>query len=63
MVCYAFLRWYGNWAHVFGVAEPVMHYLNPPVGEPQTVEAAKEAMRLTFFHWGYMLGLSMPLSH
>ncbi len=36
----------------FGVAEPVMHYLNPPVGEPQTVEAAKEAMRLTFFHWG-----------
>lgn len=36
----------------FGVAEPVMHYLNPPVGDPQTVEAAKEAMRLTFFHWG-----------
>ncbi|WP_353242839.1 choline BCCT transporter BetT [Providencia sp.] len=36
----------------FGVAEPVMHYLNPPVGEPQTIEAAKEAMRLTFFHWG-----------
>ncbi|HGN1705984.1 TPA: BCCT family transporter [Providencia rettgeri] len=36
----------------FGVAEPVMHYLNPPVGEAQTVEAAKEAMRLTFFHWG-----------
>ncbi|QCJ69107.1 choline transporter [Providencia heimbachae] len=36
----------------FGVAEPVMHYLNPPVGDAQTVEAAKEAMRLTFFHWG-----------
>ncbi|QXX82728.1 MULTISPECIES: BCCT family transporter [Providencia] len=36
----------------FGVAEPVMHYLNPPVGEAQTIEAAKEAMRLTFFHWG-----------
>lgn len=36
----------------FGVAEPVMHYLSPPVGTPETVEAAKEAMRLTFFHWG-----------
>lgn len=36
----------------FGVAEPVMHYLSPPVGTPETVEAAKQAMRLTFFHWG-----------
>lgn len=36
----------------FGVAEPVMHYLSPPTGAPETVEAAKEAMRLTFFHWG-----------
>lgn len=36
----------------FGVAEPVMHFLTPPVGEPGTVEAAKEAMKLTFFHWG-----------
>ncbi|WNN44551.1 MULTISPECIES: BCCT family transporter [Winslowiella] len=36
----------------FGVAEPVMHYLAPPVGTPETVEAAKEAMRITFFHWG-----------
>lgn len=36
----------------FGVSEPVMHYLSPPVGTPETVEAAKQAMRLTFFHWG-----------
>lgn len=36
----------------FGVAEPVMHYLNPPVGDPQTVQAAREAMGITFFHWG-----------
>ncbi|MBY6019268.1 BCCT family transporter [Ferrimonas balearica] len=36
----------------FGVAEPVMHFMAPPVGEPGTVEAAKEAMKLTFFHWG-----------
>ena len=36
----------------FGVAEPVMHFIAPPVGDPQTVQAAKEAMKLTFFHWG-----------
>ncbi|GAA5216085.1 BCCT family transporter [Corallincola platygyrae] len=36
----------------FGVAEPVMHYLSPPVGDPGTVDAAREAMKLTFFHWG-----------
>lgn len=36
----------------FGVAEPVMHYIAPPVGEPNTIEAAREAMKLTFFHWG-----------
>ncbi|MCW8127283.1 BCCT family transporter [Microbulbifer halophilus] len=36
----------------FGVAEPVMHYLDPPVGETGTAEAAQEAMVLTFFHWG-----------
>lgn len=36
----------------FGVAEPVMHFLAPPVAEGGTVQAAREAMRLTFFHWG-----------
>lgn len=36
----------------FGVAEPVMHFLTPPTGEPGTTEAAREAIRLTFFHWG-----------
>ncbi len=36
----------------FGVAEPVMHFLNPPTAETGTVEAAKEAMKMTFFHWG-----------
>ncbi|QXO71096.1 BCCT family transporter [Morganella morganii] len=36
----------------FGVAEPVMHYLAPPVGDAQTVQAAREAMEITFFHWG-----------
>jgi choline/glycine/proline betaine transport protein len=37
----------------FGVAEPMYHYLAPPTMEGETVEAAKEAMRLTFFHWGF----------
>lgn len=36
----------------FGVAEPVMHFVTPPVGDPETVEAARQAMRITFFHWG-----------
>ncbi|MEJ2344303.1 MAG: choline BCCT transporter BetT [Gammaproteobacteria bacterium] len=36
----------------FGVAEPVMHYSNPPVGQGHTIEAAREAMSITFFHWG-----------
>jgi len=36
----------------FGVAEPLMHFLTPPTADPATVEAAKEAMKTTFFHWG-----------
>ena len=37
----------------FGVAEPVMHYVSPPVGEAETIPAAQQAMRVTFFHWGF----------
>ncbi len=37
----------------FGVGEPVMHYLSPPNGDPGTIAAAKEAMGITFFHWGF----------
>ncbi len=36
----------------FGVAEPVMHYMAPPSDTPESVQAAKEALRITFFHWG-----------
>jgi choline/glycine/proline betaine transport protein len=36
----------------FAVAEPVTHYLNPPQGTGETVDAARESMVLTFFHWG-----------
>lgn len=37
----------------FGVAEPIQHYALPPVGEGSTVESARQAMALTFFHWGF----------
>ncbi len=37
----------------FGVAEPMYHYLAPPTMDGETIEAAKEAMKLTFFHWGF----------
>jgi len=37
----------------FSVAEPFTHYVDPPPGlEPRSREAAREAMRITFFHWG-----------
>ncbi len=36
----------------FGVAEPIQHYLTPPEGRPASLDAAREAMGLTFFHWG-----------
>ncbi|WP_417335083.1 BCCT family transporter [Halobacteriovorax marinus] len=36
----------------FGVAEPMMHFTSPPIGEPNSIEAAREAMKITFFHWG-----------
>lgn len=36
----------------FGVAEPIMHYLAPPTAESGTVDAVREAMKTTFFHWG-----------
>jgi len=37
----------------YGVAEPLSHYGDPPRGvEPETIQSANEAMRLTYFHWG-----------
>ncbi|MCG8588014.1 MAG: BCCT family transporter [Proteobacteria bacterium] len=36
----------------YGVAEPVTHFANPPVGPSGTPEAARQAMTITFFHWG-----------
>lgn len=36
----------------FGVAEPIKHFTHPPVGDPATVQAARTAMQLSYFHWG-----------
>jgi choline/glycine/proline betaine transport protein len=44
---------YGIALLFFGVAEPVLHYAQPPAGAAQTVDAAKQAMQIAFFHWGF----------
>lgn len=57
---YSYLSWFamlfsagmGIGLLFFGVAEPIQHYAKPPVGEGSTIAAAREAMVLTFFHWG-----------
>ncbi|MBU1384706.1 MAG: BCCT family transporter [Alphaproteobacteria bacterium] len=36
----------------FAVAEPVQHYAAPPESAPGTFAAAREAMVITFTHWG-----------
>lgn len=58
---YNFLEWfamlfsagYGIALLFFGVAEPVLHFASPPAGAAQTVDAAKQAMQIAFFHWGF----------
>jgi len=57
---------YGIALLFFGVAEPVLHYASPPVGVPETVDAAKQAMQIAYFHWGFhiwaiygLVGLSL----
>lgn len=58
---YSFVSWfamlfsagYGIALLFFGVAEPVLHYALPPQGAAQTLDAAKQAMQITFFHWGF----------
>jgi choline/glycine/proline betaine transport protein len=36
----------------YGVAEPVMHYANPPTGDGRTAAAMAGALPTTYFHWG-----------
>ncbi|MGE4294272.1 MAG: BCCT family transporter [Campylobacterales bacterium] len=58
---YGFVAWfamlfsagYGIALLFFGVAEPVLHYASPPEGAAQTIDAAKQAMLIAFFHWGF----------
>jgi choline/glycine/proline betaine transport protein len=42
----------------FSVAGPVSHYLAPPEGDPQTLEAARQGVVWTLFHYG-ITGWSM----
>ena len=42
----------------FSVAEPLSHYMSPPVGEAETFEAARQSMVWTLFHYG-LTGWSM----
>ncbi|MEZ2456980.1 BCCT family transporter [Salinicoccus roseus] len=37
----------------WGAAEPISHYFTPPTAEPGTDTAMKEALRRSFFHWGF----------
>ncbi|CCU71192.1 BCCT family transporter [Thalassolituus oleivorans] len=43
---------YGIALLFFGVAEPVLHFSQPPNATAETVQAAREAMQIAYFHWG-----------
>ncbi|MEX2468664.1 MAG: choline BCCT transporter BetT [Pseudohongiellaceae bacterium] len=57
---YSYISWFamlfsagmGIGLMFYSVAEPVSHFLQPPVGEGGDAEAARRAMQLSFFHWG-----------
>ncbi len=36
----------------WGTAEPLYHFMAPPMGEAETVAAAKQAMNISFLHYG-----------
>ena len=36
----------------YGVAEPILHYVDNPTREDATIEAAQEAVHLSFYHYG-----------
>ncbi|MDN3452886.1 MULTISPECIES: BCCT family transporter [unclassified Psychrobacter] len=36
----------------WGTAEPLYHFMAPPMGDAETVAAAKQAMNISFMHWG-----------
>jgi choline/glycine/proline betaine transport protein len=58
---YSFVSWFamlfsagiGIGMMFYGIAEPVMHYLTPPLGPGGTPAAAAEAIQISYFHWGF----------
>ncbi|HER34999.1 MAG: BCCT family transporter [Halothiobacillaceae bacterium] len=44
---------YGIALLFFGVAEPVLHFASPPSPVGSEIEAAKQALQIAFFHWGF----------
>lgn len=36
----------------YAVGEPITHFMKPPVAESRSIAAVREAMSVTFFHWG-----------
>jgi choline/glycine/proline betaine transport protein len=36
----------------WSVAEPIYHFTEPPLGKGENIQAAQEAMKTTFLHWG-----------
>lgn len=54
----------------WAVAEPLFHYFAPPIADAESVEAAQQAMVLSFLHWGVhgwavycIVGLSLAYFH
>ncbi len=47
----------------WGVAEPMSHYVDPPLGraDPRSPEAAGLAMQYSLFHWGFHLWATFAL--
>lgn len=36
----------------WGTAEPLYHFVSPPLSNPSSVQSAKDAMTISFLHWG-----------
>lgn len=54
----------------WGTAEPLYHFMAPPLGEAETIVAAKQAMNISFLHYGLhvwavygMVALSLAYFH
>lgn len=54
----------------WGTAEPLYHFMAPPLGEAETIAAAKQAMNISFLHYGLhvwavygMVALSLAYFH